>query len=108
MKPPIRLITIPELAARRRIFKRSAYRIARELTHATIASRFLVTEESVERYIESKLRVSEVWNATTIVRSSSRTTRVHTIAQTPATRSDGSSRSCLERNQGRHHETPNG
>lgn len=54
--PPIgKLLTIPELAERLRISKRSAYRVVREMTHATLAGRLVVPETAVERYIAARL-----------------------------------------------------
>jgi hypothetical protein len=69
MKSPVRLMTMPELAERLRISKRSGYRIARELVHAVIAGRLLVTEESLESYIASKLREPECFDASSKGRS---------------------------------------
>lgn len=49
------LMTIPELAERLRISKRSAYRVAREMVHVEIAGRLLVPELAVERFVTERM-----------------------------------------------------
>jgi hypothetical protein len=57
-----RLPTIPELAERLRVSRRSAYRIARQMMHAQIAGRLLVPEPSVDRYVETRIKEPETWD----------------------------------------------
>lgn len=47
-----RLLTVPELADRLRISKRSAYRVARDMPHRQVRGRLFVLAVDVERYIE--------------------------------------------------------
>lgn len=49
------LLTIPELAARLRVSKRSAYRVAREMVHVVIAGRLLVPENAVDHYVAARM-----------------------------------------------------
>lgn len=51
-----KLLTMPELAERLRISKRSAYRVAREMMHVEIAGRMQVSDSEVERYIAARTR----------------------------------------------------
>lgn len=75
-----RLLTVPEIADRLRISKRSAYRVAREMMHAEIAGRLVVPEQAVERYIEQKLKEPTWANSTGATGPSMATTSIATAS----------------------------
>ncbi|TMQ23024.1 MAG: helix-turn-helix domain-containing protein [Deltaproteobacteria bacterium] len=58
------LLTVPEVAARLRISRRSAYRVAREMMHAEIAGRIVIPEIVLERYIAGKMQ-EPTWGSST-------------------------------------------
>jgi predicted DNA-binding transcriptional regulator AlpA len=51
-----RLLTIPELRARLRVSRSSAYRVARAMEHIELGGRLLVPEAAVDAYVEARLR----------------------------------------------------
>lgn len=73
------LLSISDVAARLRISKRSAYRIAGEVAHVKIGRRLLVPELAIERYIEARMTIPTAFEVspsrgrgTTLVGSTSR------------------------------------
>src|SRR5689334_7698639 len=59
------LLTVPELAQRLRVSRRSAYRLARKMVHAEIGGRLLVPEPTVDQFIETHLKEAEPWDPST-------------------------------------------
>ncbi|MCX5741895.1 MAG: helix-turn-helix domain-containing protein [Proteobacteria bacterium] len=86
-----RLLTIVEVAARLRISKRSAYRVAREMIHAEIGGRLLVPEPALERYIETRLR-APTWDPSAPASPAARTSRAPASTSRPTAATPSSSR----------------
>ncbi|MBV8758634.1 MAG: helix-turn-helix domain-containing protein [Deltaproteobacteria bacterium] len=84
------MLTVPELAARLRIGRSSAYRLARRLMHAEIGGRLLVPEPAVDRYVERNLTEPEPW--VTSPSASRMTAPSSTTPTTPTSTPDDESR----------------
>jgi hypothetical protein len=69
-----KLLTVEEVGVLLRISRRAAYRVVREMMHATVAGRLRVPQDAVEQYLQQ--RMVKPWESSTgAARSGGRTSR---------------------------------